>query len=344
MRGRVVRHRRWSVRVDARTLAVCVVLCGLIVAVGTWSIAVGDLHLPVRTVVRTLLGGGTDNEHFVVVDLRLPRILTGVLVGAAFGVSGAIFQSLAHNPLGSPDVIGFNTGAALGAVVMIVVVGGESGWRVSFGAVVGGLLTALVVYLCAWKRGVQPYRLVLVGIGVGFALSAGCDFLLTRAELLDAQRAGVWLRGSLNARGWEHVVPAAIGLGLLAPIVLLLGRSMRLLELGDDIAAGLGVRVGRTRLVLVVVGVGLAAVGTAAAGPIGFVALVCPPIARRLVRAPGVTLVPSALAGALLTVAADLIARRIVAPAQLPAGVATAALGAPYLLWLLAREIRRGTM
>ena len=341
--GRVFRTRRWSLRVDSRALSVCCVLSVLIVAVGCWSISVGDFPIPIREVIATLLGEGSEDAEFIVETLRLPRVLTGILVGAAFGVSGAIFQSLAQNPLASPDVVGFDSGAALGAVFTIVIVGGGSS-QVSIGALAGGMLTALVVYLCAWKRGVQGYRMILVGIGVGFAVAAVTDYLITRAQIYEVQRAAVWLTGSLNGRGWEHVRPIALTLAVLMPITMVYGRQLRLLELGGDTAAALGVRVGRTRLVLVIVGVALAAVATASAGPIAFIALVSAPIARRIVRSPGVTLIPSALVGALLTITADLLARRLFAPTELPVGIMTAAIGAPYLLWLLTREIRTGAM
>jgi len=341
--GRVLRSRHWSVRLDTRAVGVSLVLSALIVIVSCWSISVGDFPIPIRDVVATLLGGGSEDAQFIVETLRLPRVLTGILVGAAFAVSGAIFQSLAHNPLASPDVVGFNSGAALGAVFTIVVVGGGSA-QVSAGALLGGLLTAALVYLCAWKRGVQGYRLILVGIGIGFAVAAVTDYLITRAQIYEVQRAAVWLTGSLNGRGWEHVRPVGIALAVLMPVTLVLCRSLRVLELGTDTAAALGVRVGRTRLALALVAIALAAIATASAGPIAFIALVGAPIARRLVRSPGVTIVPAALTGALLTVFSDLVARRIFAPTELPVGIATAAIGAPYLLWLLTREIRSGAM
>ncbi|MDP2290590.1 MAG: iron chelate uptake ABC transporter family permease subunit [Actinomycetota bacterium] len=321
----------------------CAVLAALVVVVGCWSISVGDFPIPITDVVATIFGGGSDDAQFIVETLRLPRVLTGIMVGAAFAVAGSIFQSLAQNPLASPDVIGFNSGAALGAVFTIVTIGGSS-LQVSIGALVGGFATALLVYSLAWKRGVHGYRLVLVGIGIGFAVSAVNDYLITRANIYDVQRAAVWLTGSLNGRGWNHVRPVGLGLLVLLPPAVFLGRRMRLLELGADTAAALGVHVGRSRAALALVGVALAALATASAGPIGFVALVSPPIARRLVRSPGVTVVPAALVGALLTVTADLAARRVFAPTELPVGIATAVIGAPYLLWLLTREIRSGAM
>jgi iron complex transport system permease protein len=344
LRGRVVRRGPLSARLDTRAIGVSLVLIVLIAVMGAWSISVGDFPIPIADVVRTLFGGGTEDSEFIVGTLRVPRVLTGIMVGASFAVAGAIFQSLARNPLGSPDVIGFDTGAALGAVVMIVVVDGAGSLEVSVGALIGGFIAALLVYFCAYKRGVQAYRLVLVGIGVGFALSSVADYLLTRANIYDAQRAAIWLTGSLNGRGWEHVQPVGFGLLILLPLTLALTGRLRLLELGDDTAAALGIRVGRTRLALALLGVSLAGLATASAGPIGFIALVSPPIARRLVGSPGTTIIPTALLGGLLTVSADLAARRILAPTELPVGIATAVIGAPYLLWLLTREIRTGAM
>lgn len=342
--GPVVRIGRVSTRLHVRSIVISAVLAVLIVAVGCWSVSVGDYPIPITDVVRAIFGDASADAEFIVMTLRLPRVLTGILIGAAFGVSGAIFQSLAQNPLASPDIIGFNSGAALGAVFMIVVIEAAGSFAVSIGAVAGGLVTAILVYALAWKRGVLGYRLILVGIGIGFAITAVVDYLLTRANIYDVQRATVWLTGSLNGRGWEHVGPVAVGLAVLLPVTLALGRSLRLLELGQDTAAALGVRVGSTRLWLVLCGIALAALATASAGPVAFVALVAAPVARRLVRSPGVTIIPAALVGALLVVTADLLARRLLAPTELPVGIATAIIGAPYLLWLLGREIKVGAL
>ncbi|MEM9036058.1 MAG: iron chelate uptake ABC transporter family permease subunit [Actinomycetota bacterium] len=343
LRGRVVRTRRLSARIDPRSTIVCIVLAVAIVAVGSWSIMVGDFPIAIGDVWRTIIGRGTDDSEFIVGTLRLPRVLTGMLVGAALGMSGAVFQSLARNPLGSPDIVGFDSGAALGAVTMIVIVGGSS-IQVAVGAVIGGLVTAVLVYVFAYKQGLSAARLVLVGIGIGFAAAAVVDYMITRAEINDVQRAAVWLTGSLNGRGWEHVRTVGFALLVLAPIVIVAQRRLDRLELGDDAASALGIRVGRTKLMLVLVAVGLAALSVAAAGPIGFVAFVSGPIARRLTRSPGAAVIPAAFVGALVVVAADLVARRILAPTELPVGVATAVMGAPYLLWLLTRSARAGAL
>lgn len=341
--GRVIRTRRFSVRLDPRAIVVCCALAAAIVAIGLWSISVGDFPIPISDVVATILGNPTDDSEFIVGTLRLPRVLVGIGVGAAFGMSGAIFQSLVRNPLGSPDIIGFTGGAALGAVVMIVYVD-ASAVDVSIGAVCGGVIAAVAVYFLAWKRGVQAYRLVLVGIGTGFAISAVIDYMITRAEINDVQRAAVWLTGSLNGRSWGEVRIVGFALLVLGPLAVLMQRNLDRLDLGDDTAAGLGVNVGRAKLSLVLVGVGLASLGVAAAGPVAFVAFVSGPIARRLVSSPRACIVPAAFVGALVTVVADLAARRLLAPTELPVGIMTALIGAPYLLWLLTRQARTGAL
>jgi len=331
----------WSTRVHRRAVAVTATLAVVGFAVFAWSLSVGDFPIAIGDVLATLAGGGSEDSAFIVRTLRLPRGLTALLVGAGFGLAGAIFQRLARNPLASPDIIGVNAGAAASAVFMIVVVDAD-GLHVTLGALAGAVVTSLAIYLLAYKQGVTGYRLVLVGIGVTAVLTSVTQYLLTRAEIFEAQRAVVWLTGSLTGRGWEHVRPIAAALAVLVPVTIGLARHLRVLELGDDAARGLGTRVEPTRGALLLAGVALAAVGTASAGPIGFVALVSPQIARRLVHERSLALVPSAACGALLVVSADLVGRRLFAPTELPVGVITAVVGAPYLLYLLARANKIG--
>ncbi len=328
-----------TTRVHVRALAVTTVLSAAAFGVFVWSLTVGDFPIALSDVLATLNGDGTAEQEFIIRTLRLPRGLTGLAVGAAFGLSGAIFQRLANNQLASPDIIGVNAGAAVAAVFAIVVVQ-ASGTAVTAAALAGATITSIATYLLAYRRGVTGYRLILVGIGVAAILNALVQYLLTRAEIYDAQQAVVWLTGSLNGRTWDDLRPIAITLAVVVPIVVVVSRQLRALELGDDAARGLGVRVERSRAVLLLAGVALAAVATAAAGPIGFVALIAPQITRQLVGGRSLGLLPAAAGGALLVVAADLVARRIFAPTELPVGVVTAVLGAPYLLYLIARSGR----
>lgn len=340
----VLRHRRLdlSTRVHGRAVGVTSVVLGAAFGVFAWSLSVGDFPIPISDVLASLVGAGSDDAGFIVRTLRLPRGLTALLVGAAFGLSGAIFQRIARNPLASPDIIGINAGAAAAAVFTIVVIGGSS-LQVTVGALAGAVVTAALIYALAYKKGVTGYRLVLVGIGITAMLGSVASYLLTQAEISDAQRATVWLTGSLNARGWDHVRPLVVALAVLVPVAVGLARHLRVLELGDDAAKGLGTRVEASRSALLLVGVALAAVSTASAGPVAFVALVAPQVARRLVGGRSLALLPAAACGALLMVAADLAARRLLAPTELPVGVFTAILGAPYLLHLLARANRIGS-
>jgi iron complex transport system permease protein len=335
----VARSRR---RTHERTTLVAGALVIGVFAAFCFSVSVGDFPIRVLDVVPALIGSGNEETRFIVRELRLPRALTGLLVGAAFGCSGAIFQTLARNPLASPDIIGISAGASTGAVAAIVLFHAGA-TTVALAAFCGALATALAIYVLAYKRGISAYRLVLVGIGLGAVCASLTSYLLTRAQIFQAQRAQVWLVGSLNGSRWEDVRMLVATLLVLTPAAALLARPLRALQLGDDVARGLGVGVQRAYTALLLTGVGLAAVGTAAAGPIAFVAFAAPAITRRLAPAAGITLFPAALAGALLVLVADVMGRRVLEPNGLPVGVVTGILGAPYLLYLLARANRIGS-
>jgi iron complex transport system permease protein len=335
-----LRSGRVSLRVHGRTVLVVLGLAVALLAACVLSVGTGEYPLSWQEVVETLLGYGPPGADVIIEELRLPRVVNAVLVGTALGVSGAIFQSLTRNPLGSPDVIGFTQGAAAGAVLELAVFGGGT-VAVALGAVAGGLGVAALVFLLALRAGsTQGYRLILIGIGFSTLLASLTAFILTKVSLASSQSARLWLVGSLNGRGWEHAGPVAVALLVLLPVVGVLGRTLRQLELGDDSAAALGVDVGRARLHLVAVAVGLAAVATAATGPIAFVALAAPQIARRLTRATGPGLVAAGVLGALLLTLSDLLAQRIFPATPLPVGLVTGAVGGLYLVWLLAHEWR----
>lgn len=318
-----------------RSLVVSLLLVAAIVAVGVVALGTGAIYVAPLDVARTLLGNGSRVTNYAVLDLRLPRVLIALAVGAALGMSGVVFQSLSRNPLGSPDIIGFNYGAATGGLLVILVFGGSPA-VVSSGALVGGLVTALLVYVLAWQRGVLGMRLVLTGIGVSAILQAVNFYLIVNAGVADVARATVWLTGSLNNLGWSQLWPVVVALVVLVPALLFGVRWLEMLEMGDEVAQGLGVPVERARVYLIVVGTAACAVATAAAGPIAFVALVAPQLAKRLVRSSGAGLLPAAWMGALLVLVADFAAQRIAG--GLPVGVATGALGGIYLAWLLWRK------
>ncbi|WP_028921193.1 FecCD family ABC transporter permease [Pseudonocardia acaciae] len=344
-----IRLGRFSGVWRARLVAVTLVGVGLVVLVSAANIGRGEFPISVGDVLAALFGGGDTAQRFIVLELRLPRTLTGVGVGAALGLAGAITQRVARNPLASPDLLGVTAGASAAAVTLIALGGGTGavvGVLASLGlpgaALLGGVVAASVVYGLAYRGGaggVEGSRLVLVGVGVNAVATAITSWLLVIVNVTEAAQATVWLTGSLNARGWEHVAPIGLTLVVMVPVALLLTFGLGAMELGDDTARALGMRVDRFRAGLVLVALVLAAVATACAGPIAFVALVVPQVCQRLVGSSGPPLLCAAVYGALLTVGADLIARTVLS-ASLPVGIVTAVLGAPYLLYLLVRRNR----
>lgn len=330
-----------SVRLDARALTVVVLLMLLALGASVLLIGTGDFPMTASDVLTTLVGQGNEGQEFIVTELRLPRVLVGLLVGASLGIGGALFQTISRNPLGSPDILGLGQGATAGALTVIVLFSGTAN-QVALGALAGGLITGTAIYVLAWKRGVHGYRLVLVGIGVSAVVTAVNGYLLTKSDIVDAARAVVWMTGSLDGRDWDQVWPLLALCAVLVPVVLANSRALRMTEMGDDVSNALGVRVERLRLVLMLSAVLLTASATAAAGPVSFVALTAPQLARRLTRSPGPNLIASMWMGAALLVLADFVSQRAFGAEQLPVGVVTGVLGGVYLLWLLVTERRAG--
>lgn len=328
-----------SWRLHKRSLMVMVIigLCLLSLALlsltsGTYPVAIPDLLL-------SLQGQGEEMVRMIVMEWRLPRILLSLLLGSALGMSGAIFQSLTRNPLGSPDIIGFAAGSYTGALVVILLLSGGY-YQIALGALIGGVVTALVVYLLSMRHSLGGFRLIITGIGISAMLSAFNSWMIKAADLNVAMTAAVWGAGSLNGLGFEQLLPVAIIMLVLAPLLCLSSPAMKQLELGDDIARSSGISTGSTRLSLMVLGVALTAMVTATAGPIAFIALAAPQIARRLTRSAGVALLPSALTGALLLLSADWAAQHAFST-QLPVGIMTVSIGGLYFIWLLIREGRK---
>ncbi|MDT7844289.1 FecCD family ABC transporter permease [Streptomyces justiciae] len=330
-----------SVRLDVRAFVVVLLLLAAALAASVVLIGTGDFPIPAGDVLKTLMGDGNAGQEFIVNELRLPRVLVGLLVGASLGLGGALFQAVSRNPLGSPDILGLGQGATAGALTVIVLFSGSAG-EITVGALLGGLGAGLAIYLLAWKQGVHGYRLVLVGIGVSAILTAVNGYLLTKSTITEAAQAVVWMTGSLSGRDWEQVWPLLWLCAVLVPLVLGNARALRMMEMGDDVSNALGVRVERTRALLMVAAVLLTATATAAAGPVSFVALTAPQLARRLTRSPGPNLLPSLCMGAALLVAADLLSQKVFGADQMPVGVVTGVLGGVYLLWLLVTERKAG--
>jgi len=315
-------------------------LAAAVVAAFLVTLMVGNTFYGIDKVVRVILGETVPGASFTVGDLRLPRATLGLLSGFCFGIAGVTFQTMLRNPLASPDIIGISSGASAAAVIGIVVFSLSETW-VSFLALVAALVTAALIYLLANRRGFAGMRLILIGIGVAAMLDSLVSYVLSRAASWDLQTAMQWLTGSINGATWAGVAPVAIASAVLVPVLLLHERNLGVLRLGDDSASALGVRVQRTRIVLIVSAVALLAFATAASGPIAFVAFMAGPIAARVVG-PGASLAfPSGLIGALLVLVADLVGQ-FAFDNRYPVGVITGVLGAPFLVYLLIRSNRSG--
>ncbi|MGI5507315.1 FecCD family ABC transporter permease [Lentzea sp. CA-135723] len=336
---RGVRVGGWSWVWRPWIVLVTVVLAALTFLVFCVSIAVGDFTIELPAVFRTLIGQGERVDEFVIMDLRLPRSLIGLIAGAALGISGALTQSIARNALASPDVLGI-TGGASATAVFVVTAGGGAAIGGAIGlpaaALTGGLLTGFLVYFMAWKRGIDGFRLILIGISVSAVMQALTTWLLALADIRDVARAQTWLVGSLDSRSWPQVWSSLWIMLALVLVVLVVSFQMQPMHFGDDVAAGLGVRYSAVRAVLLLCAVLLAGVAVSAAGPVPFVALVAPQITMRLMRSPVPPLIASGLFGSLLLLGSDLIAR-VVLPNDLPVGIVTAIIGGPFLVFLLVR-------
>lgn len=326
-------------------LFVAVTLAGATFLMFCLSIGVGEFPIGLPQVIATVFGHGERVDEFVITDLRMPRVLIGLVVGIALGVAGAITQSLARNPLASPDILGITSGASAVAVALVTVSGGAAiagSVGLPAAALAGGLGTGLLVYLLAWRRGVDGLRLILIGIAVSAFMEAITTWLLVTADIRDVARAQAWLVGSLEDRSWGEVRMALWCALAVLVVVSCVAFDLGPLHFGDEIAVGLGVRHTAVRAVLLLCAVLLAGVAVSAAGPVPFVALVAPQVAMRLSKYPTPPLVASGLMGALLLIGADLLARTVL-PISLPVGVVTAAIGGPFLIFLLVRANLRRT-
>ncbi|MDU0328383.1 iron chelate uptake ABC transporter family permease subunit [Microbacterium sp. KSW2-21] len=327
-----VRLRPRSVVVGAATLAAILTLAVLSLGWGTYPVAPD-------AVVRALLGGGTPLDTTVVVGWRLPRVLAAVALGALLAIAGALFQTVTRNPLASPDILGLSNGAFTGMLIALVLVSPSWPARAA-GSLVGCLAASVVIWLLSYRGGIQGFRLIVVGIGVSAMLASLNTWMLLHVELETAMFASAWGHGSLNgvtgdALGGVLLIAAPVALAAFALV-----PALRQLELGDDLATATGVRPHLVRSLALLIGVVLVAGATAIAGPIAFVALATPQIARRLARSPSLSLTLSGLVGALLLLASDAVAQHLL-PVTLPVGVVTVSVGGAYLIVMIVSEIRR---
>lgn len=332
---RTVRHAR-----RRRAVLVCAVLVAAVLVLAWLSLVWGGRTADTLDYFAGLLGTGEGGGEFTIGRLRLPRVVLAVLVGAALGIAGGIFQSVLGNPLASPDILGVSGGASLAAAFAILGLG-LSGAAVGIAAFLGATVVAVAIYLLAWRDGVTGFRFVLIGVAAAFVVNGAIGYLLTRAEVNDVRAALVWMVGSIGTPRWGDVAVLAVVILVLIPFVVGVSWQLRALGLGDEAAGGLGVRVERARLLALALAVALTAGATAFAGPVAFVAFVSAPIARRLLPSGGTVLGPAALVGAVVVLAAELLATHLVPSLEVPVGIVTGIVGAAYLLWLLATTDRR---
>ncbi len=305
----------------------------------------GSIPIGTVDVLRTIVGNGTDQHQLVLFEFRLPRMVIALLIGAALAVSGAILQSVSQNELADPGILGINTGAGLAVVIFIyffqgslVGLGSLSIFIMPFFALIGAVFAAFLIYVFAWKKGITPVRLILVGIGINAAFSALLIVIQLRMEPNDFMQATIWLTGSIWGTTWSYVWAILPWVLILIPIAFYKARTLNVMQIGTQSAVSLGVPIEKERRTLLLVAVSLAAAGVAVGGGIAFLGLVAPHIARRLVGPKHQVMIPTAaLIGALLLLVADMIGRNLLAPSEIPVGIIIAILGAPYFLYLLMR-------
>ena len=325
-----------SFLLDHRSALIVLLLIVLTFVSVLVSAGLGQMQIHPLDVLKVLIGQGTSQDALIVNSFRMPRIVAALLVGMSLSVSGAILQSIIRNPLASPDVIGITGGASVAAVVFITLFETASIQLLPVAALIGAAVITLLIYALAYKNGVTPMRLVLVGVGINAAAAALTTLLIVTSPIYLTQKAVVWLTGSVYGTTWGNVQTMLPWVVIFIPLAIALSRNINIQQLGDDLATGVGSTVQRHRFLLLLICVALAGVAVAFGGAIGFVGLLAPHIARKLVGPLSGSLLPaSALVGGLLVILADLVARVAMQPLDLPVGIFTAAIGAPFFIYLL---------
>lgn len=332
--GRRQRYRRWLLVTGLLVILSGVLSCAMLL--------LGNTIYPVKDVIRVLSGEQIQGISFAVNTIRLPRMLAGILAGFAFGIAGDVFQTMLRNPLANPNVIGITTGSSAAAVFCIVILQ-ASGALVSLASVIAGLATVIMIYSLSKGKAFSIGRLILIGIGIQAMLNAVISYLLLLSAVQDIPAALRWLSGSLNGSQMNELMPLSLSVFILTPLVIVLGKQLSILELGEQSATSLGVNTDLTRILLIVSSVCVISLATATTGPIAFVSFLAGPIAKRLVGSGFSSMVPAGLVGIILVLASDLIGQ-FVFEVRFPVGVITGIIGAPYLVYLLIRMNRKGEL
>nr|WP_242775347.1 Fe(3+)-hydroxamate ABC transporter permease FhuB [Brevibacillus parabrevis] len=318
---------------------IVILLCVLLAIVWMSGLAIGNLYLPWSEIIAVFMGQGNEMYSQLLFELRMPRLLTAMLAGVALAISGSLMQSAVRNPLADPQIVGVTSGAGVGAILLLLVFPQFSSWM-PLGAMLGGIAAAAIVYAVSWRRGLNPVILTLVGIAVAAAGAAFINILIVKAQLLAAP-ALAWMAGSTYGRGWTEISRLLPAIVILTPLAWWLGRCVDLLAFNDESSVGLGLKVRQTRLAVATIAVLLASAAVASVGAVGFIGLLAPHAARLLVGAHHrKAVVVSALLGAVLLAASDLLGRVVMIPKDIPSGIVVALLGAPYLFILMFRAAK----
>lgn len=334
VKGRRQRRRRWLIVTSLLIVLLLILCCAMLL--------LGNTIYPVEVIIRSLMGEEIAGANFAVNTIRLPRMVTGLFAGFAFGVAGYIFQTMLRNPLANPNILGITSGSSVAAVFCITVLH-SSNTVVSIAAIIGGLITVTVMYLLSRNQSFSIGRLIIIGIGMQAMLDAVISYLILKSSQQDIAGALRWLSGSLNGSKMSDVIPLIIITAILTPIIIALGKQLSMLELGDQMAMSLGVSIDKTRVILIVSSVFMISIATATTGPIAFVSFLAGPIANRLVAASAQNILPAGLVGANLVLLADLVGQ-FAFEYRFPVGVITGLLGAPYLIYLLIRMNQKGEL
>ncbi|MEH7548735.1 FecCD family ABC transporter permease [Neobacillus vireti] len=333
---------KMSFLIDRKAALLLLILLIVTFMVLVISTGIGDMKINPLTVVKVLFGGGPEMEKLIITSFRLPRIIVALMVGMSLAVAGGILQGMIRNPLASPDVLGITGGAAVAVVAFLAVFSDKNNaltvsiaW-LPLSAFLGAGIVAFLVYFLAWKNGVSPIRLVLIGIGISTLMQALTTLMMIMGPIYQAAQANIWITGTVYGSNWKNVATLVPWTVIFLLIAFIVARTINIQELGDEVAAGLGGKVQKQRFLLLMISTALIGSSVAFAGGIGFVGLMAPHMARRLVGSSFGALLPTAaLLGGILVMIADLIGRTLFSPLEVPAGVFTAGIGAPYFIYLL---------
>ncbi|MCH1958491.1 MULTISPECIES: FecCD family ABC transporter permease [Romboutsia] len=336
-----------NIKKNKKFIMIIGILMVLIFATFLVSLNMGSLSIEPLDVIKTLVGQGSKSHEIAIFKLRLPRIVIGILVGTALAIAGTILQGVTKNDLADSGILGINSGAALFVVIYIYIMNGNvydgisnmTIFTMPIVALSGAIFGAFLIYILAWKNGINSSRLLLIGIGINVAFTSLLTIFQLRFTTQEFNRVMAWTSGSIWGASWKYVLAVLPFILIFTLLTIYKSRYLDVLNLGDEVATGLGIEVEKERRRLIIYAVILAGVATSVAGSIGFLGLVAPHIARKLVGPKHKKLIPTAaLVGSLILLVSDTIARNLIAPMEIPVGIVVAIIGVPYFIYLMLSE------